>query len=63
MPKEETIPSGTFLPSSTTGQIVKHRYYTLSYSEEEEQAEWVAYQLTRSGLKQKKVKRARELIY
>lgn len=34
------------LPSSTTGQIIKHTYYTLSYSEPNEQAEWVYYELT-----------------
>ncbi len=37
-----------FLPTSTTGQIIKHSYYTLSYSEPNEQAEWVYYQLTPS---------------
>ena len=37
----------TFLPTSTTGEIVAHSYYTLSYSEKDEQAEWVAYTLTR----------------
>lgn len=34
------------LPSSTTGQIIKHNYYTLSYSESHEQPEWVYYKLT-----------------
>jgi endonuclease G, mitochondrial len=34
------------LPISTTEQIVKHTYYTLSYSEKDEQAEWVFYTLT-----------------
>ncbi len=34
-----------FLPTSTTSQIIKHRYYALSYSENDEQAEWVAYEL------------------
>jgi endonuclease G len=34
------------LPSSTTHQIVRHTYYTLSYSEKNEQAEWVYYELT-----------------
>ena len=29
------------LPISTTGQIIKHKYYTLSYSEHNKQAEWV----------------------
>jgi len=40
-----------FLPTSTTHEIVKHTYYTLSYSKKDEQAEWVAYMLTRSMLK------------
>ncbi len=39
-----------FLPSSTKGQIVRHRYYTLSYSEPYEQAEWVAYKLEKEHL-------------
>src|SRR5690554_2059157 len=34
-----------FLPTSTTHQIVEHSTYYLSYSEEHEQAEWVAYEL------------------
>lgn len=40
----------SFLPSSTTGAIVKHNFYTLSYSENNEQAEWVAYELAKSDL-------------
>lgn len=40
-----------YLPTSTTNQIVKHQYYTLSYSEKHEQAEWVAYALKPSFLK------------
>lgn len=39
-----------YLPSSTTGMIVPHKYYTLSYNERHEQAEWVAYVLTRERL-------------
>jgi endonuclease G len=35
-----------YLPTSTTNEVVKHTYYTLSYSERDEQAEWVAYELT-----------------
>ncbi|NNK10655.1 MAG: DNA/RNA non-specific endonuclease [Flavobacteriaceae bacterium] len=38
------------LPLSQKKQIVKHNYYALSYSEEHEQAEWVAYALLRSHL-------------
>lgn len=43
-------PSEAYLPTSTAGQIVHHRYYSLSYSEEDEQAEWVAYTLTKDNL-------------
>jgi endonuclease G len=36
-----------FLPSTTHSQVVSHAYYTLSYAEIHEQAEWVAYELTK----------------
>lgn len=39
-----------FLPTSTTGQIVHHEGYSLSYSEAHEQSEWVAYELKKSHL-------------
>lgn len=39
-----------YLPTSTTGQIVKHNGYSLSYSEPHEQAEWVAYSLSGSDV-------------
>jgi len=39
-----------YLPTSTTGQIIKHDFYTLSYNEKAEQAEWVAYELTKAQL-------------
>ena len=32
-----------FLPKSTSNQIVEHEFYTLSYNETFEQADWVAY--------------------
>ena len=34
------------LEPKSSGEIVKHTYYTLSYSEQNEQALWVYYQLT-----------------
>ncbi len=46
------------LPASTTGEIVRHTYYTLSYAEDHEQAEWVAYELTRDRLDKNWVERA-----
>ena len=39
-----------FLPTSTTGQIVHHEGYSLSYSETHEQSEWVAYELKKAHL-------------
>ncbi len=47
----------TYLPTSTTNQIVKHKYYTLSYNEKFEQAEWVAYELKKEYLKNNDFKR------
>ncbi len=41
-----------FLPSSTTGAIVQHEHFMLSYNEPYEQAEWVAYELKKSHLTQ-----------
>lgn len=46
-----------FLPSSTTGQIVHHENYSLSYNETHEQAEWVAYELKKSHLSNTNFKR------
>jgi len=40
----------SFLPQSTTEVIVKHNFFTLSYSEKDEQAEWVAYELSKKDL-------------
>ncbi|WP_299399352.1 DNA/RNA non-specific endonuclease [uncultured Gelidibacter sp.] len=46
-----------FLPTSTTGQVVHHNGYSLSYSEPHEQAEWVAYELKKSHLSRSKFER------
>jgi len=46
-----------FLPSNTTGAVYRKRTYTLSYSEEHEQAEWIAYILKASDIKEVDFKR------
>ena len=46
--KEDT--NTYFLPTSTTGQVIHHNYYSLSYHESHEQAEWVAYELKKSHI-------------
>jgi len=52
-----TVPEN-ILPASTTGEVVRHTWYALSYSEAHEQAEWVAYELTRDRLNQEWVARS-----
>ena len=46
-----------YLPNSKTNQIVEHAYYTLSYDEKHEQAEWVAYELDLKHIKYNDFKR------
>jgi endonuclease G len=47
---EVSIDGFNYLPTSTTGQVIQHENYTLSYNELYEQAEWVAYELSNSHL-------------
>jgi endonuclease G, mitochondrial len=42
--------SFNYLPTSTSNVIIKHKYYTLSYCEKYEQAEWVAYELKKNEI-------------
>lgn len=49
-PADEVDDQENYLPTSSTGAIVAHKYYALSYHERHEQAEWVAYVLTRERL-------------
>jgi len=46
-----------YLPESTTDVVVTHLYYALSYVEKHEQAEWVAYELSREHLRKNDFKR------
>ena len=54
-PKELT--NKYYLPNSTTGQIVHHEGYSLSYYEAFEQAEWVAYELKKEQVVNADIKR------
>jgi endonuclease G, mitochondrial len=51
LPTDFDKTSFNYLPASTANQIIQHTNFTLSYSEKDEQAEWVAYQLTRDELR------------
>lgn len=46
-----------YLPTSTTGEMVQHTYYTMSYNERHEQPEWVAYELTKESIQAPNVRR------
>lgn len=45
------------LPRSSNNQVIKHQYYSLSYNEKAEQAEWLAYDLKKSYIKNNDFKR------
>ena len=50
--------ANNYLPTSTTNQVIQHQYYTMSYSEEHEQPEWVAYELKQEQFQRKGVGRS-----
>ena len=41
------------------GEIIQHRFYTLSYREEYEQAEWVSYEISKGLVAKTKCKKNR----
>jgi len=43
---DDIQPTNTSLEPLSKGEIIKHTYYTLAYSEADEQAYWVYYHLT-----------------
>ncbi len=54
---QKTESADFYLPKSNTNEIVRHKYYTLSYNEKHEQAEWVAYELKKNQLSYTNYKR------
>lgn len=55
--KSEASTAFNYLPTSTTNQLIQHCYFTLSYNERAEQAEWVAYELKKEYVKSNDLKR------
>lgn len=47
------------IPRNSNEEVVHHKYYSLGYNEQKEQANWVAYVLTKESLQVPNVKRAR----
>jgi endonuclease G len=58
IPSSQNVEDRYYLPSGSNGQLVHHDYYSLSYIEEYEQAEWVAYELTKSSIQVPNVPRS-----
>jgi endonuclease G len=59
-PQKNTLQNKTnleFLPTSTTGVVVHHNYYSLSYNDDYENAEWVAYSLSPKQLSRRQIER------
>lgn len=49
----------SYYPGNSKGELVEHEHYSLSYVEEFEQAEWVAYRLTKESIRRPNVPRAK----
>lgn len=56
----EDLESERFYVPTYSGQLIHHKYYSLSYIEKHEQAEWVAYVLTKESLRKPNVPRAKK---
>ena len=44
--QSSVVSSSSLLPTTNRGYLIQHSYFTLSYSETNRQAEWVAYKLS-----------------
>jgi len=55
----ESLPDQIYIPAGSNGEIIHHKYYSLSYVEEYEQSEWVAYPLTKELIRMPNVPRAK----
>lgn len=49
-----------FLPEGHDSDVVHHQYYSLGYNEDHEQADWVAYRLTKESIQKPNVEREKQ---
>jgi len=52
------IEKQVLLPESNRSEVIEHKHYLLGYNEKHEQADWVAYTLTKESLRIPNVPRA-----
>ena len=48
--QNSVVSSASLIPTTNKGYLIQHSYFTLSYSESNRQAEWVAYNLTPASI-------------
>jgi endonuclease G len=60
IPVASEVSNRFYLPEWDTAEVIHHSFYSLAYNEEHEQADWIAYELTREQLKVPNVERERE---
>lgn len=48
--QDSVTSTSTLIPTNNKGYLIAHTYYSLSYSESNRQAEWVAYDLTPASI-------------
>ena len=51
-----------FIPKGKNENIIHHKYFSLAYNESNEQADWVAYKLTKQSLLMPNVKRSKSFL-
>jgi endonuclease G, mitochondrial len=62
-PSREIVDTGLeeYLPAKAT-ELVRHKYFTLSYNEDHEQADWVLYRITKERLNNSNVERTNNFL-
>lgn len=51
-----------FLPRLDNGEVIHHHFFSLSYNEDHEQSNWVAYELTKKSIQIPNVPRAKNYV-
>jgi endonuclease G, mitochondrial len=51
-----------YLPTDAGGELVRHKYFSLSYNEDHEQANWVLYRITRERLNNARIERTNQFL-
>jgi endonuclease G, mitochondrial len=63
-PSRDIVDTGLeeYLPAQASGELVRHKYFTVSYNEDHEQADWVVYRITKERLNNAHVERSNQFL-